>query len=46
MIGMRNRLAHAYFEIDYGQVWKALTEDIPPLIEQLQRMLAEESEAR
>ncbi len=45
MIGMRNRLVHAYFEIDYEQVWNALTEDLPPLIEQLQRILADESEA-
>ena len=40
---MRNRLVHAYFEIDYEQVWKALTEDLPPLIEQLQNVLENES---
>jgi uncharacterized protein with HEPN domain len=40
--GMRNRLVHAYFEIDYEQVWKALTEDLPPLIEQLEGILADE----
>ena len=43
IIGMRNRLVHAYFEIDYEQVWKALTEDLPPLIEQWERILADES---
>jgi len=43
IIGMRNRLVHAYFDIDYEQVWKALTEDVPPLIEQLQRILESES---
>ena len=43
IIGMRNRLVHAYFEIDYEQVWKALTEDLPPLIEQLEGILADES---
>jgi len=32
IIGMRNRLVHAYFDVDYEQVWKALTEDLPPLI--------------
>jgi len=42
IIGMRNRLVHAYFEIDYEQVFKALTEDLPPLIEQWERMLADE----
>lgn len=24
IIGMRNRLVHAYFEIDYGLIWKTL----------------------
>jgi len=43
MVGMRNRLVHAYFEIDHEQVWKALTEDVPPLIEQLQKILDSES---
>lgn len=43
IIGMRNRLVHAYFEIDYDQVWKALTEDLPPLIEQWESILADES---
>ena len=44
IIGMRNRLVHAYSEIDYEQVWKALTEDLPPLIEQWERILADELE--
>jgi len=35
IIGMRNRLVHAYFEIDYEQVWKTLAEDLPPFIEHL-----------
>ena len=26
MIGMRNRLIHAYFEVDYDQVWNAVTD--------------------
>lgn len=42
--GMRNRLVHAYFEIDYEQVWKALTEELPPLIVQLDAILADEFE--
>jgi len=42
IVGMRNRLIHAYFEIDYEQVWKTLTEDLPPLIEQLHAILASE----
>ena len=41
--GMRNRLVHEYFDIDYEQVWKALTEDLPPLIEKWETILADES---
>jgi uncharacterized protein with HEPN domain len=39
IIAMRNRLVHLYFEIDLDQVWKAITEDLPPLAVQLQAML-------
>ena len=42
IIGMRNRLVHAYFEIDCEQVWKTLTEDLPPLMEELKALLAKE----
>jgi len=45
IVGMRNRLVHAYFEIDCEQVWRALTEDLPPLIERLEETLADESAA-
>lgn len=41
--GMRNRLVHEYFDIDYEQVWKALTEELPPLIEQWETILVDES---
>ena len=40
---MRNRLVHAYFEIDYEQVWKALTEELPPLVLQLRRILDDQA---
>lgn len=39
IIAMRNRLIHVYFEVDMDQVWKALTEDIPPLAEHLEKIL-------
>ena len=29
---MRNRLVHAYFDINHEVVWKTVTEDIPPLL--------------
>jgi uncharacterized protein with HEPN domain len=36
LAGIRNRLVHAYFEIDFDQIWKAATDDIPVLITQLE----------
>ena len=39
IIGMRNRLIHAYFEINLDILWKTLTDDLPPLILELKRIL-------
>jgi len=36
IIGMRNRLIHGYFDIDYNIIWQTVKENLPPLIEQLQ----------
>jgi uncharacterized protein with HEPN domain len=41
IIAMRNRLVHVYFEVDLEQVWKALAEDLPPLVRQLENILGE-----
>jgi uncharacterized protein with HEPN domain len=35
IIGMRNRLVHAYFDIDTDILWVALTQEIPHLLSQL-----------
>lgn len=43
IVAMRNRLVHAYFDIDHDQVWKAATEDLPPLVAQLKDILKAES---
>ena len=32
---MRNRLIHAYFDIDLDRVWETVQDDLPPLITQL-----------
>ena len=40
IIGMRNRLVHAYFEIDANIVWIAATEEIPTLLAQLRPLAA------
>jgi uncharacterized protein with HEPN domain len=39
LTGMRNRLIHAYFSINLDVVWSTSTEDIPPLTEELNKLL-------
>jgi uncharacterized protein with HEPN domain len=39
IIGMHNRLVHAYFEIDCEQVWITLTEDLPRLLDEIETIL-------
>ncbi len=39
MGGLRNRLAHAYFDVDLDILVDIVTEDLPPLIEQVERLL-------
>ncbi len=43
MIGMRNILAHHYFDVDVNVVWEAVTEDVPKLIEELKALLMVEN---
>ena len=43
IIGMRNRLVHAYFEVDDSLVWQTVQEDIPTLITQLERIVPPDS---
>ncbi|MBN2094628.1 MAG: DUF86 domain-containing protein [Candidatus Aenigmarchaeota archaeon] len=40
MSGMRDRLIHAYFGIDYNLVWKAVKIEIPKLNPKLKKALA------
>ena len=40
--GMRNRLIHAYFEINLDILWKTLTDDLPPLIKELIKIVPPE----
>ena len=41
--GMRDRLIHDYFGVDYEIVWDAVQNKIPSLREQILRILREES---
>lgn len=36
MSGMRDRLIHGYFDVNLDVVWETVTEDLPPLISQLE----------
>jgi uncharacterized protein with HEPN domain len=38
MIGMRNRLIHAYDEIDFGILYDTIVNDIPQLIKELEQI--------
>jgi uncharacterized protein with HEPN domain len=40
IIGMRNWLVHAYFDIDVDTVWDTVTDDLPPLISTLEAWFA------
>lgn len=39
MAGMRDRLIHAYFGIDYDLVWDAVTSKVPDLRRQIAAIL-------
>ncbi len=38
--GMRHRLIHAYHDIDFDRVWDTVVDDLPPLVESLESVLA------
>jgi uncharacterized protein with HEPN domain len=44
ILGMRNRLVHAYFEIDLDVVLYTITVSLPPLIQILEGIITPESQ--
>ncbi len=36
---MRNRLIHAYYDINLEVVWKTVVDDLPSLIEELEKIV-------
>ena len=42
IVGMRNRLVHAYFSINLDIVWQTVQKDLPELIANLERVLPPE----
>ena len=41
IIGMRNRLIHAYLTINLNILWKTVIEDLPPLIVSLENIITQ-----
>lgn len=41
MVAMRNRLIHAYFDVDLDIVWTTVADDLPPLLPALESALAQ-----
>lgn len=39
IVGMRNRLIHAYFDVDLNRVWDTVVDDLPPLLAALEQLL-------
>jgi uncharacterized protein with HEPN domain len=42
IVAMRNRLIHAYFDIDHDILWKAATEEIPALLPALRAVSSDD----
>lgn len=42
IIGTRNRLTHGYIDVDLDVIWAIVSQDLPPLIAQLEHILKEE----
>lgn len=44
IISMRNRLVHAYFEVDFDKVWDTIQNDLPTLIAAIEPLVPPEEE--
>lgn len=42
IVGMRNRIVHAYFGVDHDVVWRTVSGDLPRLVQQLRQSAAGE----
>jgi uncharacterized protein with HEPN domain len=45
IISMRNRLVHAYFDINLDILWKTVNEGLPPIIEELKKVIDKKCES-
>ena len=39
IVSLRNRLIHGYDNVDFDILWQIVTQDLPPLIVQLEKIL-------
>ena len=39
LVAMRNRLIHAYFDVNLDIVWQTVTDELPPLVKLLEQLL-------
>ena len=46
MIGMRDRLIHSYFDVNLDVVWETITEDLPGLIDKLEKVVGDEGKGK
>ena len=42
IISTRNRLIHAYFDINLNVLWDTIKDDLPPLVNELEKILGTE----
>lgn len=42
IVGLRNRLIHGYDEVDFDILWQIVTEDLPPLVVTLEKILSKQ----
>ena len=45
IVGMRNILVHAYFKVDFAEIWSVMEKDISPLRLQIQAILDAEKQS-
>jgi uncharacterized protein with HEPN domain len=43
IIGMRHKIVHDYLEVDFDMVWDVATVEIPPLLQQLEKIVPDDS---
>ncbi len=45
IVGLRNRLVHEYDAVDFDIVWQIVTDDIPPLVKELEKIVPPDDES-